>query len=78
MSTFHLPYKVDVDVEVDTETGEVTRVRVIDESISWDDDGTIYTADWLPIAVTDPSDNDLLAKAQQISEEAEWPEWSHS
>lgn len=78
MSIFHLPYRVSVDVEVDTDTGEVTRVRVIDESIAWDDDGAIYTADWLPIAVVDPSENDLLAKAQQISEEAEWPEWGHS
>lgn len=78
MSVFHLPYKVTVDVEVDTDAGRVTRVRIIDESVQWDDEGEILTADWLPIKVAATSENIILEKAQRIAEETEWPAWDHS
>ena len=54
-----LTYTVPVVAMVDVETGEVTRVIVVDEEIRPDSD------------LSDPA----IAEASRIADEADWPSW---
>lgn len=59
-----ITYRVPVSVIVDIETGEVTRVRVMDESIE----------EWATYAAS-PGERDAMTRAYEIAAEADWPAW---
>jgi hypothetical protein len=65
-----ISYTVPVQVLVDTETGEVQRVVVIDDSI--DSDPATYTVDYDTLA---PLSRDEARKAYELAGQAMWPSW---
>jgi hypothetical protein len=72
MPEISIAYTVPVQVIVDTETGEVTRVVVIDEHARPDRDGYCEVRDTYGTA--DPGDVDrayCIAEAPAV----EWPRW---
>lgn len=73
MTIVQVSYTVPVEVVVDTDTGEVKSVVVIEESIEIDHrDGTVHTDGYAEL--TDPL---VRARAVEIAENSEWPAWEH-
>lgn len=70
MPTISVAYRVPVQVVVDLDTGEVTRVVVIDESVEADRDG--YTEDADTYHPAAPADVD---RAYALAADAMWPGW---
>ena len=75
-----IEYRVPVMVTVDTETGEVERVRVYDETIAGPHDAYNEAGESL-VGTTEPGRDALgnalshAAKARDIAESEEWPAW---
>jgi hypothetical protein len=65
-------YIVPVEVVVDTDTGTVQRVVVIDEGIQLDADDNVHGEGYTPLA-----DAAARARAREIADTAEWPGWQH-
>jgi hypothetical protein len=73
-----ISYIAPIEVVVDTETGEIDRVVVIDESIALDRDDcapdrkAIHGEGYTPLEDQATRDRALL-----MAETAEWPAWHH-
>lgn len=67
-------YTVPVEVVVDLDTGEVSRVVVIDEEVALDSSprGGVNTREYLPV-----EDKKIVAQAIGIAENAMWPAWEN-
>jgi hypothetical protein len=71
MSSISIGYTVPVQVVVDTDTGKVHRVVVIDEEIAFDPNGFTEDRD----IYLKPVPQELIDKAHEIAEQNEWPAW---
>jgi hypothetical protein len=65
-------YTAPIEVVVDTDTGAVQRVVIIDEGIQIDTGDNVHGEGYSPLE--DPAARD---RARQIAETAEWPGWQH-
>ena len=65
-------YSVPVACHVDTETGEVTRVVVIDEMLTLDPSEGVTLADYSAKAPTEEA-----RRALEIAESQSWPSWEN-
>ena len=72
-------YEVPVAVHVDTETGEVTRVVVIDEEIHPEPQRVPHVGD-CDVTLADfsgPAPEDVAKRAREIAESQEWTVWEN-
>lgn len=71
MALVNVCYRVPVVAQVDTETGEIDRVVVDDESVS-DVEYCETTDECMPLDENHPD----AVKAREIAESVMWPRWS--
>ncbi len=65
-------YDVPVACHVDTETGQVTRVVVVDELIALDPRNGVTLRDF-----SGPAPSELHGPAVEAAETRDWPAWEH-
>ena len=65
-------YTAPIEVVIDTDTGTVERVVVIDEGIQLDAGDNVHGDGYTPLA-----DETVRARARAIAESAPWPAWQH-
>ena len=65
-------YTAPIEVVVDTDTGTVQRVVVIDEGIQLDAGDNVHGEGYTPL-----EDESARDRARHIADTAAWPAWQH-